>query len=315
MKKTVFLVLAIAVIAAFSISAQTTPAAGAGTATANQDMLQEKTLIDFAKLQDADVNDEVKLDKWRIKLSGLSDVAECRIKSGFSKKDAEPSLVTVDSTKLGDLGETFNKCLGIRIHFAVGYNNDWAQIMTENPISEFRVTQEEGSGVLRNMGPIAQVSLMVKGMNYMHSLEVRMQDQDGKYKNVNFGGLYFSGWKRLTWDNPDFISDKRKRDIVKIHLYPSAKPQLRFDSLVIYKAPSEKGGDFVVYVKDVKVKFEPYYTREIKDIDDEAVWGIQSEEDKTKENRESLIRFLKYSGSTAEDTYLKEEQKRKDQKK
>ena len=309
MKKTVLMVLAMAVIGSFSVSAQTE---NANTPAAGQDMLQEKVLIDFAKLQDADVNDEVKLDKWRIKLSGLSDVPECRIKSGFGKNNAEPSLVPVDSTKMGDVGESFSKCLGIRIHFATGYNNDWAQIKTENPISEFRITQEEGSGILRNVGPIATVSLMVKGMNYLHSMEVRMLDQDGKYKNVNFGGLYFNGWKRLVWENPDFIGDKKKRDIVKIHLYPSPKPQLKFDSLVIYKSPSEKGGDFVVYVKDVKIKYEPYFTREVKDIDDEAVWGIMGDEDKAKSDRESLMRFLKYSGSTAEDSYLKEEAKRKE---
>ncbi len=301
MKRTLFSVLALVLLASFSLSAQQPAATTPDTA-----LLQEKVLIDFAKLGDSGVSDEIRFDKWRIKLSGLSDIPESRVKSDLK-------MVDVDSTKLEGLDETFSKCLGIRINFAYGYNNDWAQIKTENPISAYRIPEnEEGSGVLRNVGPIADVSLLVKGMNYMHSIEVRMLDQDGKYRNVNFGGLYFNGWKRLKWNNVDYIGDKRKRDIMKIHMYPSQPPQLKFDSLVIYKSPGEKGGDFVTYVKDVKVNYEPFYKREIKDIDDEKVWGIMKSEDDAKSSQESLMRFLKYSGSTAEDEYLKEEKKLKE---
>lgn len=303
MKRILYSVSALLFMAAFSVSAQQqVQPAGAP----QNELLQEKVLIDFAKLDQAGVNDEIRFDKWRIKLSGLSDVPESRVKSDLK-------MVDVDSTKLEGIDETFNKALGIRINFAYGYNNDWAQIRTENPISAFRIPEnEEGSGVLRNVGPISEVSLLVKGMNYMHSIEIRMLDQDNKFKNVNFGGLYFNGWKRLVIKNGDYIGDKRKRDIMKIHMYPSQPPQLRFDSIVLYKSPGEKGGDFVTYVKDVKVKFEPFYKREIKDIDDEKVWGIMKEEDDKKSEREDLIRFLKYSGSTAEEEYLKEEQKRKE---
>ena len=89
---------------------------------------------------------------------------------------------------------------------------------------------------------------------------------------------------------------------------------LVFNSLVIYKSPNEKGGDFVAYVKDVKVKYEPYFTRDIKDIDNEAVWGIHKATDAKKQKHEDLMRWLKYSGSNQEEEYLKEEQNRQQTK-
>lgn len=267
--------------------------------------VQEKTLIDFAKLDDANVNSEIKFSKWNIHLSGLSD-------NPTSRRLSELKMVPVTAAQINkDANETFDKCLGIRINFSTGYNNDWAQIKTEDPLSGFKLRGTEAMGLLENVGPVKSVSLMVRGMNYMHSIEIRMVDQDGLYKSVNFGGLYFNGWKRIVWDNPDFIADRKKRDIIKVHLYPTEKPQLKFDSIVLYKAPNERGGDFVCYVKDVKVNYEPYFTREVNDIDNEAVWGIQKQRDDDKKAVEDQMRFLKYSGSSMEEEYMKEKESEK----
>jgi hypothetical protein len=305
MKKFVsYLAVAALVLSSAVVFAQQTPAPAAG-----EELLVEKTLIDFTKLDDAAVNPEIQLNKWRIKLSGLSDNPTSRKLSGFN-------MVQVTSAEVNEPAKSENiaKAFGVRINFAQGYNNDWAQIRTEDPISEFRVKEEQGMGVLRNVGPIKKVSLMVRGLNYLHSVELRMVDRDGNYKNINFGSFYFNGWKRLTWINPDYIADKRKRDVVKLHLYPAELPLLKFDSLVVYKSSSERGGDFIFYVTDAKVEFEPYFTKEIKDIDNEAVWGIQEAGNASREAREDLLRFLKYSGSSNEEEYLKEEAARQQTK-
>lgn len=288
--------VSMALVLAFS-AGQVTAQGAAG-----EELLREKTLIDFTKLDDQNVNPEIGFNKWRIRLSGLSD-------NPTSRKLSDLKIVSVNAGEVNEpaKAENISKALGVRIHFAEGYNNDWARISTEDPINEFRVKEEEGMGVLRNVGPIRKVSLMVRGLNYMHSLELRMTDRDGKYRNINFGSLYFNGWRRLVWLNPDYIGDKRKRDVVKLHLYPMEEPMLKFDSLMVYKAPTERGGDFVFYVTDAKVEFEPYFTREIKDIDNEGVWGIQEAEAKRREERIDFLRFLKYSGSSNEDEYLREE--------
>ena len=245
------------------------------------------------------VSPEIKLDNWRIHLSGLSDNPKSRALSDIKMADVKADQLPAD------LGETFTKCLGIRINFEEGYNNDWAQIKTEDELSAYKLKGTDGMGLLENVGPVKSVSLVVRGMNYMHSIEIRMVDQDGKYRSVNFGSLYFNGWKTIPWNNPDYIADKRKRDIIKVHLYPTEKPLLKFDSIVLYKAPNEKGGDFVVYVKDVKVAFEPYFTRDVNDIDNEGIWGIQKARDDEKAQREEYMRFLKYSGSSMEEEYMK----------
>lgn len=297
--KRILSVLAVGVLAA----------AGVVWAQAGEELLREKTLIDFTKLDDQNVNPEIQFNKWRIRLSGLSD-------NPTSRKLSDLKMVAVNAGEVNDPAkeENISKALGVRIHFAQGYNNDWAQIRTEDPINAFRIKEEEGMGVLRNVGPIRKISLMVRGLNYMHSIELRMVDQDGKYKTVNFGAMYFNGWRRLVWVNPDYIGDRRKREVTKLHLYPAEPPLLKFDSLVVYKSPTERGGDFVFYVTDAKVEFEPYITKEIKDIDNEAVWGIHEEEARRREEHIDLLRFLKYSGSSSEDEYLREEAARQQER-
>lgn len=312
MKRILSLVLIFTVLVAIGMMAQDTTTAPAATSSGNDDsLLQEKTLIDFANLDSADVSPEIEFNKWRIVLSGLSDNSTSRILSDL--RITEVNSGDLQKDQITDEEFSFSRSLGVRINFAKGYNNDWAQIQTENPISEFRVQSEEGEGVLRNVGPVEEISVLVRGMNYMHSLEVRMKDQDGRYRNVNFGGLYFNGWRRLAWKNPDYIADKRKRDIVKVHLYPAEKPMLKFDSLVLYKSPNEKGGDFVCYIKEIKVKYEPFFTRDVDEIDHEGLWGIHEAADNAKQARENQYRFLKYSGSNMEEEYLKEEEARKNQ--
>ena len=306
MKKiTAFIVTSLFLVSSMLFAQAQGGATAGGTSTtassggSSDSALMENTLIDFGKLDASDINPQLQFDNWRIHLSGLSDTPESRILSDLKMVDVDSSQINAEAE-----GETFNHVLGIRIHFAYGYNNDWAQIETEDPISPFQA--KDGEGVLKNVGPIAEVSIMVRGMNFMHSIEVRMKDQAGKNKDVSFGSLYFNGWKRLRWKNPNYIADKRKRAIIKIHLYPNEKPLLRFDSLVLYKSPNEKGGDFVVYVKDVKVKYEPYFTREVKDIDNEAVWGIHKAKADATKKHEDTMKWLKYSGSNREEEYLKE---------
>jgi hypothetical protein len=307
MKK--FLALSVSAVLFLAVSAFAQAELAADSAAQNPASgIVTKKLIDFTQIFSSTANLQIQSNKWRIKLSGLSDNPENLIKSDFK-------VVTVDPAQGNEVAkaENITKALGVRINFAYGYNNDWAQFRTEDPISEFKVTEEEGNGVLKNVGPILKATIMARGLNYMHSLELRMVDRDGNHKDINFGSLYYNGWKRLEWLNPDYIMDKRKRAVTKLHLYPLQKPLMRFDSLVVYKAPGEKGGDFVFYVTDAQLTYEPYETKTQKDIDDEKVWGIQEDFDKKKEERQDLIRFLKYSGSNLEEEYLKEEAQRKGQ--
>lgn len=251
----------------------------------------EKVLIDFSKLPV-----ELPIDTWRIKLSGYSDIPKCRNLSDLK-------IVKVDPAKLTD-NIKFEQCLGIRVNFEFSHGNDWAQIYPVYGISEFYA--KEGEGILRNVGPIKSVSIWVAGRNYKNAIEVRMIDQDGNYKSINFGNLFFKGWKKLTWENPNFIKDLKKRDIVKPHLYPQYEPYLKFDSLVIYKSAMEYGGDFVCYVKDIRVEYEPAITKYEGAIDDESEWKILETNANKKKLLERQRLDMYFSGSSQEEQYLKD---------
>ncbi|MDD5066083.1 MAG: flagellar filament outer layer protein FlaA [bacterium] len=261
----------------------------------NNPKLEEKVLMDFGNLPD-----DLGLDRWRIQLSGFSDIPLCRILSDLT-------IVPVDSAKV-ETTDKFSKCLGVRIYFDYSWGNDWAQIKTFSPLSDYY--SKEGQGVLRNVGPIKSVSLTVLGRNYKNSVEVRMVDQNGLFKSINFGSLFFRGWRKLTWENPDFIKDARKRDIQKEHLYPQYAPFLKFDSIVLYKSPQELGGDFVVYVKDVRVEYEPALLKYEDSVDDEAIWKIQETKAKEQKMKDDKFFDTYYSGSTKEEQYLKDKAKR-----
>lgn len=256
---------------------------------------EEKLLIDFANLPE-----ELEIGRWRIKLSGYSDNATSRSLSDLK-------IVNVDTSKLAtDI--KFSKCLGVRVYFEYSHGNDWAQIKPELPLSDYY--SKEGEGILRNVGPIKSISIWVAGRNYKNSVEVRLKDEGGHYKSINFGSLFFRGWKKLTWNNPDYIKHLQKRDIIKAPLYPQFEPFLKFDSLVIYKSPQELGGNFVAYIKDVRVEYEPALMRREEPINDEAEWLIQETEAKKQKKRDDDYYDTYFSGSSFEEQYLKDKAKR-----
>jgi len=53
-------------------------------------------------------------------------------------------------------------------------------------------------------------------------------------------------------NNPNYVTDVKQRDIVKKPLYPETMPSVKFDSMTIYRLGSNIGGDFVVYLKDIR---------------------------------------------------------------
>lgn len=257
---------------------------------------EEKILIDFSNLPEG-----LSLGRWQIKLSGYSDNA-------VSRKQSILKIAEVDSAKM-NTEVKFNKCLGIRIYFEYSHGNDWAQIKPRLPISGFY--SKEGEGILRNVGPIKSISMWVSGRNYKHTIEVRMIDPEGNYKCVNFGSLFFRGWRKLTWENSNYLKDIRKRDIVKKQLYPYFSPYLRFDSIVIYKNHTESGGDFITYVKDVRVEYEPALLTLEEAVNDEETWKIQETQAIKLKEKHDKFYDLYFSGSSYEAQYLKEKEQKK----
>jgi hypothetical protein len=243
-----------------------------------------KVLLDFQNLTDTEVDfskypgamaegiEELKvdlgLDNWSVKLAPSSASAENRILS-FAKP--------VSSRQMdGDV-------LGVRVHFPTAPFNSWAKIVPpfEIPFYEDAPGDDigEGSkfvnkGVLRNVGTIKSVSMRITGRNFPHGVSMSLKDEQDTVREMFFGYLDFDGWRTLTWDNPNYITDVKQRDLRRKPLYPETMPSIKFDSFTIYRHGSQIGGDFVTYLKDVTMVYDLAILERERDINDEEAWGI-----------------------------------------
>jgi hypothetical protein len=210
--------------------------------------------------------------------------------------------------------------LGIRVHFPVEPFNSWAKIKPPFEIpayqeypedaevpegavgSQFEGVEKDGVkyayGIVKNVGIIKEVGVMVKGLNFPHGLSVILEDADGNEQIVFLGYLNFDGWKQLKWLNPQYIEDVRKRELKVTPLYPNATPFVKFKGFLITRDAAHQGGDFICYIKEVRITYEKAVT-DINDIEfNEDVWGIigQREEhiQKVEAERFGEIQILRY---------------------
>ncbi len=234
----------------------------------------ENTEIDFSKFPGgmAEGFKEIKvgldIENWAVKLAPSSASPLNRVLS-FCKP--------VQSKKMN--GEV----LGARIHFPTAPFNSWAKIVPpfEIPFYEDAEGDKEGEGtkflhkgVLRNVGTIKSISVRVVGRNFPHGLSISLKDEKDNVREMFLGYLDFDGWRTLTWNNPNYISDVKQRDLRKIPLYPETMPSIKFYDFTVYRSGSQIGGDFVVYIKDVQMVYDLAILEIERDINDEAVWGI-----------------------------------------
>ncbi len=167
--------------------------------------------------------------------------------------------------------------LGARIHFPAGPFNAWAKI---TPPFEFRAFGKDGkivsveNGVVDNTGQIYQIVVEVNGRNYNHSLTLRLKDDQEDITDYFMGYLYFAGWKKLIWKNPNYIENVDIREIFRLPLYPKSVPYKKLDSFIIYRHGNVQGGDFVTYIANVSIAYDKAVLEEEMDVDDEEVWQI-----------------------------------------
>jgi hypothetical protein len=196
--------------------------------------------------------------------------------------------------------------LGMRVHFPTAPFNSWAKLVPPFEIPFYEdVEGEEGEGskfinkgVLRNVGTIKSLSVRVTGRNYPHGFSVSLKDEQDTVREMFLGFLDFDGWKTLTWENPNYITDVKQRDLVRKPLYPESMPSIKFDSFTVYRHGSQIGGDFVLYIKDVQMVYDLAILETERDINDEEIWGIlQTRRDAKRAaeiRRLGLLQLLRY---------------------
>lgn len=218
--------------------------------------------------------DDWKIERWNVILASSANTTRNNVLS-YTKKATS---------------KRFGEVLGARIHFIEGRFLSWAMI---RPPFEFFPYYDDGSdvnvnesgeenslvmGILMNVGQIKSVSSWVYGLNYQMQVAVRLRDRDDNLQDYFMGSVYYDGWRKLVWTNPEYTESIQDRVLRRIALYPKSYPFIAFDSFIVYKPETEMGGDFVIYFKDVEVEFDRAIIREELDIDDESIWNILSKE-------------------------------------
>ncbi len=209
--------------------------------------------------------EEFMLDRWVVELNNSArNMRLQNIVLSYCKK--------VRSSKYGDV-------LGVRVHFPREHVYSYAVI---KPPYEFYAYDENGrffmtnSGILPNVHSIKKIAIWINGRNYNYGLAIRLKDRDDKVHEFFMGWLRFDGWRKLVWENPNFVDKVLTYTLKRQPLYPRSIPYYKFDSIVIYKPAFEQGGDFVTYIKDITVTFKPFVVEPIDEIDDESIWNILS---------------------------------------
>jgi hypothetical protein len=310
------------------------------------------TMIDFSGTAGASYTDEQKkqmrtslaIQNWDVLLASSS-----RSNINQSLSMTREALISKDAKQYAG-----QSVMGIRIHFPEADFNSWAKVVPPYTIPAFekkvsvddqgniteakdsgsadavnaRMTRFEGTydnntkiktayGIVKNVGVIKSVAVNVKGLNFPHGLSAILLDSDGNEQIVFLGYLNFDGWKTLRWDNPGYVQDVRNRELRVYPLYPKTTPMVKFNGFMISRDAAHEGGDFVAYVKDVKILYDKAILEPVTDIDDESIWGIVGKKEEERKDIESrrfgsqqVLRYLEKMKQESKTEFTSSEQKK-----
>lgn len=263
----------------------------------------QATVVDYRSQAGAGIPKE-ELDELKTSLA----VGNWEVDLASSSQYRENVLYsyTKEAATIGDAadfeGEAMaNKTvLAVRIHFPEPAFNSYAIVKPPFEIPAYMDKEGDENkgkgdkfdniGILKNVGPIKEIQMVVGGRNFPHGIGVIFRNQDGEERTVFLGYLNYAGWKRLKWENPNYITDVRNRELMVFPLYPKSEPFIKFIGIIIYRDAAKTGGDFVAYVKDIKVKYDLAWKDFELDINDEEVWGIMQQREEAR--RKAEIRRL-----------------------
>ncbi|MDF1568291.1 MAG: flagellar filament outer layer protein FlaA [Spirochaetaceae bacterium] len=255
----------------------------------------QATLVDFSSVagtrftedEKAAMNTSLYVPNWDIELSSSSrNVTNDRL--------SYVRAVTVNENANQFAGE---QVMGVRVHYPEGSFNSYAWVKppfaipayATSPVIEDapRGDQFTGFGVVKNVGVIKSIKVNVYGMNYPMGMSVVLVDEQEQTQQIPLGYLDFDGWRELTWNNPNYISEVRNRELSSVPLYPRSAPSVTLDSLQFYRDAMQEGGDFISYVKDVTVVYDQAIIQDVDtDLNHEEVWGILSQREEERRNAE-----------------------------
>ena len=181
---------------------------------------------------------------------------------------------------------------------------------TEEEKASGKTLFEDEYGVVKNVGTLKSIAVTTMGMNYPEGLYVLLKDTDGIERRYFMGYLGFDGWKTLTWNNPQYISEIRNREIRVYPIYPRGLPFVKFTGFQITRDANHIGGDFIGYFKDVRIIFDKALLTSDRDIADEDLWGIIGKKEAARQAAEmskfgnkQVNRYLEKAKMATDDSF------------
>lgn len=286
MKKIIFIVL-ISLSAVAALSAEEAVLLDFGLLTADDGKTNNSaTTIDVSKYTTYDLSEQnrpelktsLAIEKWDVELAPSARFAVNENRSMVRQ--------VVSTTAEGE-----QNVMGIRLLFPRTQNNSYAEISPEFEIPLWAekdgsyMFQNNGLGVVTNVGVLKKMRIRVCGRNYTHRVHVVVETGKDQTKVIDFGALNFVGWRTLEWVNPHYIQSPSDRDWVNDPIYPGNMPYVKILSIRIIKDKKYMGGDFITYIDRIDIDYDKAYIETEFDIDDEDVWGIQKEwQDQVEQN-------------------------------
>lgn len=277
-----------------------------------------RTIMDYGIAAGATFNQDQKdlmktslyLGEWEVVLNSSAQTV-----AALAQSAVVPAPVR-ESAKVSFAGKNV---MGVRVVFPAGAYNSNAKIVPpfeipayepltsadENGNRQPQTDEQKASGrtlfeadddespaygLVKNVGTLKSIAVTTMGMNFPHGLYVLLEDTDGVTRRYFMGYLGFDGWKTLTWNNPEYISEVRTREIRVYPIYPRGLPFVKFAGFQITRDASHVGEDFIGYFKDVKIIYDRAELTSERDIADEDLWGIVTKKETARQNLE-MSRF------------------------
>lgn len=194
--------------------------------------------------------------------------------------------------------------------YAQADENGNRQPQTDEEKATGKTLFEDGYGVVKNVGTVKSIKVTTMGMNYPEGLYVLLKDTDGVERRYFMGYLGFDGWKELVWNNPQYITEIRNREIRVYPIYPRGLPFVKFTGFQITRDANHIGGDFIGYFKDVAIIYDKALLTSDRDIADEDLWGIIGKKETARQAAEmarfgnkQVDRFLEQAKQATEDSF------------
>jgi hypothetical protein len=263
----------------------------------------EATLVDFSQQAGTGFTEEERnamktslaIENWEVALASSS-----RSVNNLRKSMTKAVLVNDDAVKFA--GDTV---LGVRIHFPEDPFNSYAIVKPPFEIpaymkrtilqpdgtmidddKDLQGTKFDGFGVVKNIGVIKSISVNLYGSNFPNGFGIILKDQNNIEQQIFMNYLEFDGWRELIWNNPNYVTEVRDREIKRYALYPRSEPMRKLVGLIFYKDAAQQGGDFIAYIKDITVTYDKALLETSRDINEEEVWGILSEREEARRTYE-----------------------------